>query len=109
MVAPLCIYDTTQRFVWSDSSPRAVCCGRTVHRVQTLEVDKLVEEAIEAHNNNEMLEVVEETPPPDDAAPPQDDGLVSTEPTIIDDNRTDEGATIPGPSGRLRRRLFVAM
>ena len=99
MVAPLHVYN-------------AICSvsyGRTVHRVQTLEVDKLVEEAIEAHNNNEMLEVVEETPPPDDAAAPQDDGLVSTEPTIIDDNRTDEGATIPGPSGRLRRRLFVAM
>ena len=78
-----------------------MCVVGAVHRVQTLEVDKLVEEAIEAHNNNEQLEIVEEPTPADDGRVTADDGtLLSTEPTIIDDNRTDE-PTIPGPSGTL--------
>ena len=64
--------------------------------MQALRVDELVQEAIEAHNNNEMIEIIEEPEPTPVVA---ETPLMSTEPTIIDDNATGE-ITIP-PAGKI--------
>ena len=78
-------------WIYSNFSYLGNYVALAVHRIKALVVDELVQEAIEANNNNEMIEIVEEPTPTPVAETP----LISTEPTIIDDNATGELTIAP--------------
>ena len=66
------------------------------HRVTILQVNKLIDECIEAHNNEE----VEELPPEPEEPPPAEDATLSGELTIIDDTATGDH-TLKDGSGEI--------
>ena len=70
------------------------------HRITVLQVNKLIDACIEAHNNDEL----EELPPEPEAPTPAEDHNLSAELTIPDDTATGDH-TLKDGSGESDRKL----